>query len=40
LPRRAAGFNRAARQYAETYLDREAVLGRFNRELVEFVARP
>jgi colanic acid biosynthesis glycosyl transferase WcaI len=40
LPRRAAGCNRAARKYAETCLDREAVLGRFNRELVEFVARP
>jgi hypothetical protein len=28
-----------ARDYAEAYLDREAVLSRFNRELIEFVGK-
>ena len=39
LPKRTEGFNTVARDYAEKHLDREAVLSRFNRELIEFVSK-
>jgi colanic acid biosynthesis glycosyl transferase WcaI len=39
LPKRAVGFNSIARDYAQAYLDREVVLGRYNRELMARVGQ-